>query len=775
MNSPIRFTGLTSGMDTQGMVQQIMRAESMRMTRLTQRRQILQWRQEDLRSTRNVLIDFQNRNANPTTPGAIANTLPSGPWNTMRSSITNSSGEPATGISVTPTNDARPGSFSVEVQQVAQGDLLRGSVHFAETTLPGVGHINQWTMADITNTATFAETVTINGVNFTVTQSTTVNQFLNAVNSSDAGVNMSFNSVRGRFEIEHRQTGADATITTGGGRVLTGMGLQNASQVTQPGGVSDPIVSNTALLAANVWQMMGQDPVPVGAQTVTFLTPGLPVTNRSFTIDENSTVEDFIDGLRDALEPAGVNVTLQNGRITLSNPSNIEIDVLSGAADGLLESLGFTPAAFYDYNGTTITTFTSVDLRGAASMEYFGFVVGEYIQIGAGTPSADNQTRRVTVQAGDTFESFMARLNTVPTVDSVSVEADGSFRLVLNSSSVPISGAVADTFDFTPDVPDDDDRFARTAQNAILIYDGDFEIEQATNTFNLHGVVINLANNVAIGEEFTISNERNVDDAMQAIREFIDEFNTLMRYLNSLHGTARPRAGNNPRGAFFEPLTDEQRAAMSDREVEQWEAQARVGMLHRDSDIRNIQAAMREAMMGHVVLPDGSRLHLTQIGINTVGFNSASEDRMTGILEIFDEDALRAALESDPDRVQALFARHPVDLEGDYAHLRTVNNAAGRNARASQIGLASRLRDVIDNVANDPDSPLRRRAGAPTGTDSTQNILSNQIRDYNQRIDRMQEFLIRRESTLFAMFARMEQAMAQSNQQMDALFAFMMQ
>jgi hypothetical protein len=35
----------------------------------------------------------------------------------------------------------------------------------------------------------------------------------------------------------------------------------------------------------------------------------------------------------------------------------------------------------------------------------------------------------------------------------------------------------------------------------------------------------------------------------------------------------------------------------------------------------------------------------------------------------------------------------------------------------------------------------------------------------------MQQFLIRRENHFFSMFARMEQAMAQSHAQMDALFA----
>jgi flagellar capping protein FliD len=88
------------------------------------------------------------------------------------------------------------------------------------------------------------------------------------------------------------------------------------------------------------------------------------------------------------------------------------------------------------------------------------------------------------------------------------------------------------------------------------------------------------------------------------------------------------------------------------------------------------------------------------------------------------------------------------------------------------MGLGQRLYDILTTFGADDDGPLRQRAGYTSGLMVSENLMTRQLRDYDRRIMEMESFLQRRENHFFAMFARMENAMAQSHAQMDALFAF---
>jgi flagellar hook-associated protein 2 len=308
----------------------------------------------------------------------------------------------------------------------------------------------------------------------------------------------------------------------------------------------------------------------------------------------------------------------------------------------------------------------------------------------------------------------------------------------------------------------------QAGRGAIIYFDGvagtGARIEQASNVFDIEGIRIDIAS-ASAGQTFNIETTQNVDDVMDMIRDFINHYNDLIRQLNALHSTTRPTQRGNR--SFFEPLTDEQRQAMSDRDIEQWEAQARTGLLHRDSQLRNLHNQIRSIMFEPVRLADGSQFALHQLGVTTVGLGGAREDRLIGVLQI-DEDQLREQLEADPERVRAVFSRSGAEVGDDGMPGGTV---LLHNDRRQHVGVVHRLRDILHDTVENQDSIFRHRVGAP-GWDDGQNILGRQIADYDQRIGRMEQFLIRRENHFFAMFARMEAAMAQSHAQMDALFAF---
>jgi flagellar hook-associated protein 2 len=327
-----------------------------------------------------------------------------------------------------------------------------------------------------------------------------------------------------------------------------------------------------------------------------------------------------------------------------------------------------------------------------------------------------------------------------------------------------------------------------TAQGSVIVVDG-VQITSNNNFFgNINGLNITINASMVLPQtyvpgpddgsgnptpgsyvttplEFNVVTAVNTDATVARIREFVNAYNELIRNLNALHSTPRPRGQNRQ---FFEPLTNEQREAMSDREIERWEDQARVGMLHRDETIRNIHQQLRTWMQTPVQLRDefgnftGARMHLSNVGITTSYGQMGDAGRMMGLLHI-DEDVLIRELERDPTAVQQLF------MSASTTPIPPSDHRA-RSARLPEQGLMARINDIVD-LSTWVDGSLRVRAGLETGTDANSNTLSVQIRRYDDQMAQMQRWLQRRETHFFAMFSRMEQAMAQSQAQMDSLWS----
>jgi flagellar hook-associated protein 2 len=324
------------------------------------------------------------------------------------------------------------------------------------------------------------------------------------------------------------------------------------------------------------------------------------------------------------------------------------------------------------------------------------------------------------------------------------------------------------------------------ARNAIIaIYEQGSSTpiirDSETNSFNVNGMTIALTGaqgdrheyvtppstpfnpnptpvlTAVAGDRFTIDIHRDVTEAMDNIRAFVDAYNEMLQGIHAMFNTARPRSGTR---TFFEPLTPDQRNAMSDREIERWEEQARTGLLHRDSTLSQLHRQLRNWMFDPVHLSDGTTLALHQIGITTGGGTNAQ--RLQGLLQI-DEDRLRAALENNPDSVMEMFQRS--------AGTPASTNAQRSNPeRVRNQGLGNRLNDIILNTVGATGS-ITTRAGT-MGDNDHLSTMSRELRRMDNRMDDMNRWLQRRENHFFAMFARMEAAMAQSNSQMDALFMF---
>ncbi|MCT8140157.1 flagellar filament capping protein FliD [Anaerobacillus sp. CMMVII] len=270
--------------------------------------------------------------------------------------------------------------------------------------------------------------------------------------------------------------------------------------------------------------------------------------------------------------------------------------------------------------------------------------------------------------------------------------------------------------------------------NAKFTING-LETERPTNNFTINGVTITLKE-AFTDSPVTLNVNTNTDKIFDTIKGFVDEYNELLATINGKLKEERYRD--------FRPLTDEQKEAMSEKDIEKWEEKAMSGMLRNDQTLSNALDRMRSAMYSPVSLSGDNPTfkQLAELGITT------SRDFMErGKLEI-DEAKLRAAIEKDPDGVFRIF------------------NADGPTS--AEKGLARRMRE---NLAGAMDQVAERAGGSRGKNLNHQFTLGRNITDIDRQISNFERRLKQIEDRYWKQFSAMEKAMQQANSQAETMFA----
>jgi flagellar hook-associated protein 2 len=113
----------------------------------------------------------------------------------------------------------------------------------------------------------------------------------------------------------------------------------------------------------------------------------------------------------------------------------------------------------------------------------------------------------------------------------------------------------------------------------------------------------------------------------------------------------------------YDPLTDDEKDAMSDTEVEKWETKIKDSLLRHDSTLNSVMTSMTNAMAKSIKI-NGKNYSLSSFGISTLGYLNAAENENYAYHIDGDEDdsntsgktdKLMAAITSDPDTVTSFF------------------------------------------------------------------------------------------------------------------------
>jgi len=478
---------------------------------------------------------------------------------------------------------------------------------------------------------------------------------------------------------------------------------------------------------------------------------------REIALSDYSTAESPIDALvgdlQSKLDVAFGNTNPAERKIVVTNSGNqlqlatqngaTELTLMTGTEDGLA-SLGISSGATNRISTDSKLGDLASQLSGNLAFdggkvsfsingETFTFSGDDTLQKVMDT--INNSTKaNVTLRYDETTDKFTMTAKQTGAGDNISItETAGNFFAAIGINAAnPVTEQGVD---------------------AIAVIDN-VTVTRSTNTFTVNGLEYTLKKQhkaEQTGETITV--EQNVDAVYDAISTFVDEYNKLVDLFNT--------ELNEKYDKDYQPLTDEQKEALSEDEVEKWEKRAKNGLLRNDSILQKIQSDMRMALINSV---ESVGISLSSIGISSKSY----EDK--GKLYI-DETKLKEAIRQKPDEVKNLFKQQSEDVPSYTRNL----TSDERSTRYKQQGLLYRISDIIeDNITTLRDKDGRKgvlleKAGIEGDLSEFNSSLAKEVDDYNDRIAELLEKLVIKEENYYTQFSRLETYMSRMNSQMDWL------
>ncbi|GAA3412778.1 flagellar filament capping protein FliD [Paenibacillus hodogayensis] len=270
----------------------------------------------------------------------------------------------------------------------------------------------------------------------------------------------------------------------------------------------------------------------------------------------------------------------------------------------------------------------------------------------------------------------------------------------------------------------------KDGKNASVVING-LETTRTSNTITVNGIEVTL--NKAGGSAAIITPQTNPDEIMESVKKFVADYNETLEMLQKKVTEVKDRD--------YEPLTDEQKESLSEKQIEKWEEKAKNGQLRNDPILTSLISSMRSIATGLVNTGNPKIRSLADIGIKTGQFFE------NGKLYVESEEKLREAIESDPEAVKALFTQDAVP-----------------GGSGTEVGLGERLYDKLKLGTDE----LTKKAGLPS-ISNDDSRLAKEIYDISALISKQQKRLEALEKSYYTKFSSMEAALNRYNSQSQYL------
>lgn len=704
----IRLSGLNSGMDTDAIVQALMSAKSMKKTKIEGKKTKLEWK-KDLWSELNTKIySFYNT--------TLSKIKMQGAYKTKAATSSDTSK-----VTATATSSAAEGTYKVKVNKLASAQYvtsgkLGGTKDKDGNIVKASASTKLVDLLDKSGNATFTAGTQIvvqgkDGATSTllVNADTKISDFVTTC--QNVGLTASFDASQQRFFISSGNSGKDQGFKISAG----------ALDATQQQAVTD-------------WKnAIGYDYLSsTDKKAVNKIFDSLQAGTTTY-----DKVKDSLQSYLNKSQEAGVTAYYQKKTTDDYNQDYFTYDA-SGKQTGLTSNgeaalAAYSNQTFTDLQAKLAAANAMVTQKVAADMKTSTMKADILTGVSAGisdtnassflqASSADRAT--ALTNAAQNYNSVMSSLN------------DAKGNIVGNKvGNEQLSGLGLDKVDGTAIAEGPSNALGMVvveASDAEITFNG-ATLTSSNSNISVNGLTLEVLDKT--DSEISISVTKDTSAIYDTIKDFISEYNSILKTMNDYYNASSAKG--------YDVLTDDQKEAMTDDEVEKWENKIKSSLLRRDDTLSSLISSFRSNMMGTVTASNGKTYGLSSLGITTSG-----KDWYEGGLLHIKGDEDDAEYMDEENKLEKLLTEDP-DL----------------------------VMEILTGVTNNLYADLQKKSSSTTMssvfTFYNDKEMNSQLSDYKTEISKWEKKLAALEERYYSQFTAMEKAMASLNSQQNYFSSMM--
>lgn len=611
---------MVSGMDTESLVTALVSGYQLKKDNLVKAQTKLSWKQEKWKTMNTSIYSFYS--------GKLSAARFSKAYSLKKSTVSNSSV-----ATVTASSSAVAGDQTLKVKELASSGYLTGGevTNKSDSTSKITGSSK---LSAITNKTSGQGSVTLSvdgkSTNIELTDDMTVNQFL--VKLKDAGVQASFDEANQRFFISSKTSGKDGDFSlvandTAGRESLYELGLYtddktstaeytkwagyyNAADGTYTSALDDII--NSAYESNKIsFDTVAQEKLAAYSKA----SATVDSFNTKYMSDTGVTAEDNAKAQLAALISKGKggddNSDFDESKLTDKEKENYktlksDIDNYNTAKQSMEDLKDYVNIEVKD-GKTTVSALKETDSAA-----------------GVANIAAKTAERNTKIKADLTTQYQNKAKSSYDMINAAHEFSKGASRKVGQDSEIELNGAT-----FTSN----------------------------SNNYSINGITIQVTAKTKDDEQVTITTDTDVDAIYKSIKDMFTDYNKLIKSMDEAYNADSSKG--------YEPLTDDEKSAMTDDEVEKWETKIKDSLLRKDDTLSSIINTMKNDMASSITI-NGKSYALSSFGIATQGYFASGENEK-GVYHIDgdsddsvtsgNDDKLRAAIAGDPETVVSFFSQ----------------------------------------------------------------------------------------------------------------------
>ncbi len=708
---PIRMTGLNSGLNTESIVAALMSAQRTKQTKIENKKTKLEWKQEVWSSLNTKIYDFYKN--------SLAKIRLQSNYRTKAATSSNTSK-----VTATASTSAATGSYAIKVNQIASaqsvvGGKIKGEVVKDEKGDEVLGTDGKPTYKAASSKSKLVDLMGADGtksfkegqqikittgegsdaktVYLDVDENTTVQNFVDKL--TGAGLNASFDEKQQRFFVSSNKSGEGNkfTITSGvmsdtqqtaskelkdiiGYNKLSGSDKTKADNIMaslQNGTSVDDVIDQLTTIANNSQEK------DVKEKATNFYTA---VAKKEATKNLDADVRKELE-IQEGTEPT------EEHYVEYLNKKGYKIKDKSSYKDEAEYKKAIESAKDKYIEKKTKELLKTDDYKNKISNAVENGITEDMVKDEQLDPNNEDYAAQNFI-----FKNRIDRtlqINTDVEKAAKNYATEMPVEVPTDNGAALKSLGLGEITGVKETAADDTQMAVVAAQDTEITFNGAI-IKSDTTNVSVAGLELNILSETAEGETVNISVTNDTSAIYDTIKDFITEYNSILKEMNKYYGADTAKG--------YDVLTDEEKEAMSESEVEKWESKIKDSLLRRDTTLSGIISSFRNNMMGTYTASDGKKYALSSLGITT-----SADYAEGGLLHILgDEDdseyadkdnVLKKMLEEDPDTVMQVFTKLSDNLYQDLQKKMSSTKLSGALTFYNDKEMASQLSDYKKDIS----------------------------------------------------------------------------